>query len=68
MQLCLSKKGTKHNFVIWIFGAGGDVRIAPYGKEEWLGVIERWENDGKEVPELKSLLSHYYQFLTLYSV
>ena len=36
------KEGTRHNLVIWIFGAGGDVRIAPYDKEEWLGVSERW--------------------------
>lgn len=30
--------------------------------------VKDGENDGKEVPELKSLLSHYYQFLTLYSI
>jgi len=36
------KEGTRHNLVIWIFGEGGDVRIAPYEKEEWLGVSERW--------------------------
>lgn len=36
------KEGTRHNLVIWIFGAGGDVRIAPYEKEDWFGVSERW--------------------------
>ncbi|GFH47884.1 hypothetical protein CTEN210_04360 [Chaetoceros tenuissimus] len=36
------KEGTRHNLVIWVFGAGGDVRIAPYEKEDWLGVSERW--------------------------
>ena len=36
------KEGTRHNLVIWIFGAGGDVRIAPYEKEDWLGLSERW--------------------------
>eukprot|EP00565_Helicotheca_tamesis_P006183 CAMPEP_0185723890 /NCGR_PEP_ID=MMETSP1171-20130828/570_1 /TAXON_ID=374046 /ORGANISM="Helicotheca tamensis, Strain CCMP826" /LENGTH=373 /DNA_ID=CAMNT_0028391657 /DNA_START=27 /DNA_END=1148 /DNA_ORIENTATION=- len=34
--------GERHNLVIWLFGKGGEVRIAPYSKEEQLSVEERW--------------------------
>jgi len=39
------KGGTRQNLVIWLFGKGGDVRIAPYAEEEQLSVTERWGKD-----------------------
>lgn len=34
--------GKRFNLVIWLFGKDGDVRIAPYEKEEQMNVRERW--------------------------
>eukprot|EP00554_Chaetoceros_debilis_P011426 CAMPEP_0194106396 /NCGR_PEP_ID=MMETSP0150-20130528/6417_1 /TAXON_ID=122233 /ORGANISM="Chaetoceros debilis, Strain MM31A-1" /LENGTH=448 /DNA_ID=CAMNT_0038794525 /DNA_START=83 /DNA_END=1429 /DNA_ORIENTATION=+ len=32
----------RYNLVIWLFGEDGDVRIAPYEKEDQMTVAERW--------------------------
>ena len=32
----------RYNLVIWLFGKDGDVRVAPYSKEEQMSVVERW--------------------------
>ena len=34
--------GKRMNLVIWLFGKHGDVRIAPYAKEEQLTAKQRW--------------------------
>jgi hypothetical protein len=34
--------GKRYNLVIWLFGADGDVRIAPYEKEDQMNVMQRW--------------------------
>jgi len=34
--------GKRFNLVIWLFGKNGDVRIAPYSKEEQLTANQRW--------------------------
>ena len=36
------RSGKRYNLVIWLFGEHGDVRIAPYEKEEQMNVIQRW--------------------------
>ena len=32
----------RYNLVIWLFGTDGDVRIAPYEKEDQMNAVERW--------------------------
>lgn len=34
--------GKRYNLVIWLFGKDGDVRIAPYEKEEQMDIMTRW--------------------------
>lgn len=38
----VDKSAMRYNLVIWLFGKDGDVRIAPYSKEEQMNVVERW--------------------------
>ena len=42
--------GTRHNMIIWLFGEGGHVRVAPYGEGERLAVEQRWD---RHVPKNK---------------
>mmetsp|Transcript_1792 Transcript_1792/g.2431 ORF Transcript_1792/g.2431 Transcript_1792/m.2431 type:complete len:321 (+) Transcript_1792:102-1064(+) len=39
--------GERCNLVIWLFGEGGHVRIAPYSAKEQLSVTERWSKQKK---------------------
>jgi hypothetical protein len=36
------QRSARYNLVIWLFGKGGDVRIAPYPKDEQMNAVERW--------------------------
>lgn len=38
-----SSSGRRYNLVIWLFGKDGDVRIAPYPKEEQMSIVQRWK-------------------------
>ena len=42
--------GTRHNMIIWLFGEGGQVRVAPYDEGERLAVEQRWD---RHVPKNK---------------
>lgn len=46
-----NNSGKRYNLVIWLFGEDGDVRIAPYEKEDQMTVAERWRgcNHTREV-------------------
>lgn len=39
--------GKRCNLVIWLFGKLGDVRIAPYSKDEQLTAVQRWRGCNK---------------------
>jgi hypothetical protein len=34
--------GERVNLLVWLFGHGGYVRVAPYPEEEWMSRQERW--------------------------
>ena len=48
----------RYNLVIWLFGKDGNVRIAPYFKEEQMNVVERWFG----CTNIRSMMSNVHNF------
>lgn len=37
------RSGMRYNLVIWLFGKDGDVRAAPYTKQQQMNAVDRWQ-------------------------
>lgn len=55
----VNTSATRYNLVIWLFGEDGDVRIAPYSKEEQMNVVERWHGCGS----VRGMISSIHNFV-----
>ena len=49
----------RYNLVIWLFGEHGDVRIAPYSREEQMNIVERWHG----CDSVRGVISNIHNFV-----
>ena len=49
------REGARHNLIVWLFGKGGDVRVATYPEDERLTAAARWGRAEEELPAAAGL-------------